>query len=224
MNTILYFIECCCYNSQRLTTLQSFWWRLSMGSTERIDDHCILQGCCLCSWQSTIGPHSLLLWPGTIEVILRHGSSVTHVEDKTIEWYCHLSGQHQLGFNICCVPCQLLLCCGLRRMSSGANLAPESLHTVCASGTLQDAQVSDAHCPVTNNVDCPEEFYSFTNQAFVSWCLGACQEWWRWLARSTCSAWWCADTSFCCHFCNQQCCLSRGATRCCFLPWRHKGC
>ncbi len=85
-----------------------------------------------------------------------------------------------------------LLCCGLRRMSSGANLVPESLCTVCASGTLQGAQVSDAHCPVTNNVDCHEEFYSFTNQAFVSWRLVACQEWWRSIAQSTRST--CVDT------------------------------
>ena len=91
------------------------------------------------------------------------------LEDKTIGWYFFNAGQHQLGFNICCVPCQLLLCCGLRRISSGTNLAPESLRTVCASGTLQDAQVTVAHCPVTNKVDCCEEFYSFTNQAFVLW-------------------------------------------------------
>jgi hypothetical protein len=156
---------------------------------ERIDDCCTWQLCCLCSWQSTIGPHGLSLWPGTIEVILRHGSLVTHVEDKTIEWYCHNIGQHQLGFSICCAPHQLLLCHGLRKICSGANLAPESLRTVCASGTLQGAHVTVAHCPVTNKVDCCEEFYSFTDRAFVSWHLGTCQEWWRLLARSTPSAW-----------------------------------
>jgi hypothetical protein len=91
---------------------------------------------------------------------------------------------------------QLLLCCGLRKMSSGANLAPESLRAVCASGTFQGAQVSDAHWPVTNKVDCREEFYSFPNQAFVSWRLGACQEWWKLLARSTRSARQCGDTMF----------------------------
>jgi hypothetical protein len=111
------------------------------------------------------------------------------MEDKTIGWYCHITGQHQLGFSIRCVPCQLLLCSSLIGMSSGVNIALESLHTGCASGTLQAAQVTVAHWPVTNKVDCREEFYSFTNQAFVSWHLGTCQEWWRLLARSTHSAW-----------------------------------
>jgi hypothetical protein len=146
-----------------------------MQPTERIDDCHIQRHCCLCSWQSIIGPHSLSLWPGNVKVILCHGSSVTHVEDKTIGWYCHNAGQHQLGFSICCVPCQMLLCCSLRRMSSGANLLLKSLCTVCASGTLQGTQVTVAHCPVTNKVDCLEEFYSFTNQAFFLWRLGACQ-------------------------------------------------
>ena len=58
------------------------------------------------------------------------------VEDKTIGWYCHNTGQHQLGFSVCCAPHQLLLYRGLRKISSGANLAPESLRTVSASGTL----------------------------------------------------------------------------------------
>ncbi len=102
MNTILYVIECCYYYSQWLTTLQSFWWRRSTRSTERTDDHRIAQGCCLCSWQSTIGPQGLSFWPGTVNMILRHGSLVTHVEDKTIGWYCHNAGQHQLSFSICC--------------------------------------------------------------------------------------------------------------------------
>ena len=150
---------------------------------ERIDDHCIRQCSCLCSWQSTIGPHGLPLWPGTIWVILRHGSLVTHVEDKTIEWYCHNAGQHQLGFSICCAPHQLLLCCGLCKICSGASLAPESICIVCASGILKGAQVMVAHCPVINDVNCCcEEFYSFTNQVFVLWRLSACQEWWRLLA------------------------------------------
>jgi hypothetical protein len=115
------------------------------------------------------------------------------VEDKTIGCYCHNTGQHQLFFSGRCAPCQLLLYCGLRKISSGPNLAPESLCAVCASGALQGAQVSDPHCPVTNKVDCCEEFYSFTNQAFVAWCLGTCQEWWRSLAQSRCSTWWCGD-------------------------------
>jgi hypothetical protein len=110
------------------------------------------------------------------------------MDDKTIGLYCHIAGQHQLGSSIRCVPRQLLVCCSLRKMSSGANLAPESLRTVCASGTFQGAQVSDAHWPVTNKVDCREKFYSFTIQAFVSWRLGACQEWWRSVAQSTRSA------------------------------------
>ncbi len=142
------------------------------------------QLCCLCSWQLTIGTHGLSLWPGTVKVILRHGQKN------------HWMELSQLGFRIYCVPCQLLLCCGLRRMSNGMNLALESLHTVSASGTFQGTQVSDTHCPVTDKVDCHEKFYSFTNQAFVSWRLGACQEWWRSLAQSTRSAQWCADTMF----------------------------
>ncbi len=67
------FIECCCYYSQQLTTLQSFWWRCSMQSTERIDGHLIQRHCCLCSWQLTIGLNGLLLWLGTVEVILHQG-------------------------------------------------------------------------------------------------------------------------------------------------------
>ncbi len=101
------------------------------------------------------------------------------MEDKTIGWYCHIAGQQQPGFSIHCTPHQLLLCHGLRKICSGTNLVPESLCTVCASGSFQGAQVSDAHWPVTNKVDCCEEFYSFTNQVFVSWCLVTCQEWWQ---------------------------------------------
>ncbi len=118
------------------------------------------------------------------------------VKDKTIGRYCHNTSQHQLGFSICCTPHQLLLYHVLRKISSCANLVPESLNTVCVSGTLQGAQVPDAHCPVTNKVNCNEECYSFTNQAFVLWHLGACQEWWQLLARSTRSAWWCANMMF----------------------------
>jgi hypothetical protein len=99
------------------------------------------------------------------------------VEDKTIGWHCHIAGQQQPGFSVRCAPRQLLLCHGLRKISNGANLALESLLTVFASGTLQGTQVTIAHCPVTNKVDCCEEFYSFTNQTFFLWCLGACQEW-----------------------------------------------
>ncbi len=99
------------------------------------------------------------------------------VIDKTIGWYCHIAGQQQPGFSIRCSPCQLLLYSGLHKINSDTNLAPESLHTVCASGTLQGAQVTVAHCLVTNKVDCCEEFYSFTNQAFVLWRLGTSQEW-----------------------------------------------
>jgi hypothetical protein len=134
------------------------------------------------------------------------------VEDKIIGWYCHNTGKHQLGFSIYCMPCQLLLCCGLRRISSGASLAPESLHIVCASGTLQGIHVTVAHFPVTNKVDCCKEFYSFTNQVFVLLHLGTRQEWRRLLARSTHSAWKCVDTMFCYHFCNEQPWLPRGAT------------
>jgi hypothetical protein len=91
------------------------------------------------------------------------------VEDKTIEWHCRNIGQHQeLGFSVCYAPRQLLLYCGLHKISSGANLAPESLRTVCASGTLQGAQVTVAHWPVTNKVDCHEEFYCFTNNQALS--------------------------------------------------------
>jgi hypothetical protein len=90
------------------------------------------------------------------------------VEDKTIGWYCHNTGQHQLGFSVLCVPRQLLLYCGLRKISSGANLELESLRTVGESGTLKGAQVMVAHCPVIIEVDCCEELYSFTNQAFLA--------------------------------------------------------
>ncbi len=141
------------------------------------------------------------------------------MENKTIGWYYQISGQQQLGFSVCCVPHQLLLCCGLRRISSGTNLVPESLHTVCASGTLQGAQFTVANCLVTNKVDCCEEFYSFTNQAFVLLRLGTCQEWWQSSARSPHSAWRCAEHNFCCYrFCNQQCWLSLGETLMVLLP------
>ncbi len=33
--------------------------------------------CCHCSWQSTIGPHGLSLWPGAANMILHHSSLVT---------------------------------------------------------------------------------------------------------------------------------------------------
>jgi hypothetical protein len=98
------------------------------------------------------------------------------VEEKTIAQQCHIAGQQQHGISICCMPRQLLLCCSLRKISSGANLAPESLHTVCTSDSLQGAQVAVAHFSVTYKVDCSEEFYSFTNQAFVSRHLGVSQE------------------------------------------------
>ncbi len=74
--------------------------------------------------------------------------------------------------------------------------AGEPPHYLCVR-YFQGAQVTVTHCPVINKVDCCEEFYSFTNQVFVLWCLGACQEWWRLLAKSTCFAWWCVDTIFC---------------------------
>jgi hypothetical protein len=134
------------------------------------------------------------------------------VKDKTIEWYYHNAGQHQLGFSICCAPHQLLMYCGLLKICSGANLAPESLRTVCVSGTLQGAQVTVANCPVINMVDCCEEFYSFTNQTFVFWHLGACQEWWRLLVQFTRSTGWCADTMFCYCFFDKQPWLLHGIT------------
>ncbi len=137
----------------------------------------------------------VMAWNNRCDLASRFFSNAV-VEDKSIGWYCHNTGQHQLGFSICCAPCQLLLYCGLCEISSGANLAPESLRTVCASGTLQGTQVTVANCPVTNKVDCHEEFYSFTNQAFVLLLLGACQEWWRLLAQSTLSTQWCVDTMF----------------------------
>ncbi len=136
------------------------------------------------------------------------------VEDKTIWWFCHNTGQHKLGFSICCTLHQLLLYRGLRKICSCTNLGPESLCTVCGSGTLQGAQIAVAHWPVTNEVDCCEEFYSFTNQAFVLWRLGTSQEWWRLLAQSTPTrtVWWCADMMFCYCFCNKQPWLPHGAT------------
>ncbi len=82
---LIFFIECCCYYSQRLTTLQSFWWHRSTRLTERIDDRRILWRCCLCSWQSTIGPHGLSLWLGTVEVILRHGQQ-NHWMVLSLRW------------------------------------------------------------------------------------------------------------------------------------------
>jgi hypothetical protein len=45
--------------------------------------------------------------------------------------------QAQLGFNICCAPHQLLLCCGLCKISIGPNLAPESFCTISVSGTFR---------------------------------------------------------------------------------------
>jgi hypothetical protein len=84
-----------------------------------------------------MGPHSLLLWPGRVNQILHHGSLVTYVERKTIGLDCHIAGQHQLGFSICCAPHQLLLCRGSCKICSGVNLAPESLQTICASGNFR---------------------------------------------------------------------------------------
>ncbi len=153
----------------------------------------------------------VMAWPRWHDLASRFFSNAV-VEDKTIGWYCHNTGQHQLGFSVCCAPHQLLLYRDLRKISSGTNLVPESLRTVCASGTLQGAQVTVAHCPVINKVDCREEFYFFINQVFVLWCLGACQEWWRLLAQSTRSAWWCADTMVCYLFCNKQPWLPCGTT------------
>ncbi len=121
----------------KTTILQFFWWRCSTQLMERIDDPRIQQRCCHCSRQSTIGPHGLTLWPWTGNVILCQGSLVTHLEDKTIGWYCHNTGRHQLGFSICCAPHQLLLCRGLCKIWSGANLAPEILCTICAAGTFR---------------------------------------------------------------------------------------
>jgi hypothetical protein len=98
------------------------------------------------------------------------------VKDKAIGPYCHIASQQQPSFSVCCAPCHLLLSCGFRRISSGTNLAPESLCTVGSSGTLPGIQVTVANCPVTNKVDCCEDFYSFTNQMFVLWRLGTSQE------------------------------------------------
>ncbi len=53
------------------------WCCCSTRLTERIDDCCIRQRCCCCSWQLTKGSYGLLLWPGTINMISHHGSSVT---------------------------------------------------------------------------------------------------------------------------------------------------
>ncbi len=71
----------------------------------------------------------------------------------------------------------------------------EPPHYLCVR-CFQGTQVTVSHCPVINKVDCCGEFYLFTNQAFVLWCLGTCQEWWRLLAQSTHFAWCCADTMF----------------------------
>jgi hypothetical protein len=150
-----------------------------MQLTARIAVRCLGHHCCRCSWQSIDNrPKQLVImvWHSWRDLMLRVFGNA-FVEDKTIGWQCHIAGQQQLGFSVRFTPCQLLLYCSLCIISSGTNLAPENHQTVWASGTLQGAQVTVAHCPVTNRVDCLEVFYSFTNQAFVSWCLGACQEW-----------------------------------------------
>jgi hypothetical protein len=98
-----------------------------------------------------------------------------HLWNQTHSMALSIAGQQQPDFSIHCAPPYLLLCHSLRKISTGTNLIPESLCTVCSSGALQGAQVI-AHCPVTNKIDFCEEFYSFTNQAFVSWCLGNFQE------------------------------------------------
>jgi hypothetical protein len=72
---------------------------------------------------------------------------------KTIGWYCHIAGQQQLGAQQ-----------GLLKVSSGANLAPVSALFVQQVHLLQGTQVTVAHSPVTNKVDCCEEVYSFTNR------------------------------------------------------------
>ena len=46
-----------------------------MQSTERIAGCLIRQRCSHCSWQLTKGPHGLLLFPGTVDVILCHDFS-----------------------------------------------------------------------------------------------------------------------------------------------------
>ena len=96
---------------QWLTTVQFFWWRCSMRSTERIDDCLTWQLCCLCSWQSTKGPHGLSLWPGTVNRISCHGFSVTQWQkskplDGTVTTLASISlasASTVLLINCCCV-------------------------------------------------------------------------------------------------------------------------
>ncbi len=47
-------------------------------------------------------PALFVIMAWSVNVILHHGSSMTHVEDKTIGWHCHNAGQHQLVFSIHC--------------------------------------------------------------------------------------------------------------------------
>jgi hypothetical protein len=133
MNDILYFIDFLLLLLSEINNTTILLMVLLNAIDGKVDDCCTWQCCCICSWQLTMGPHGLSLWLGAVNVVLRHGSLVTHVEDKKIGWCCHIAGQQQLGAQR-----------GLHKISSGANHAPESLCTVCATGTLTSG--CTGHC------------------------------------------------------------------------------
>ncbi len=146
------------------------------------------------------------------------------VEDKTIGWYCHNTGQHQLGFSICCAPPQLLLCWAytewavvraLRRRASA--LFVHQVHFRAHRSLLPIAQ-SQIRLIVVRSSS-PSLTMHLSCGAWAPAHSGG-DHWHNRLhiPLSSVWTWW-----FCCCFCNQQCWLSCGTTQRYFLPWQHKG-
>ena len=146
-------------NWQKAHTVCCYGLAPSTWSTARVADCCIGRRFYCCSWQLTKGPHSLSLLPGTIGVILLHGSSVTRwwmtkPLDCTVTTLASISlasAFAALLVNYCCVGAyaEWVVVQALHRRVSAL--------FVCQVHLFQGAQVTVAHSPVNNKVDCCHE-------------------------------------------------------------------
>ncbi len=188
-----------------------------MQSTERVDDHRTWQRCCLCSWQSTIDPYGLSLWPGTIEVILHH--EIKKPLDGTVTLLTSISLASAstvcLG-NCCCVVAYAEWAVAWTLRQRATALFVHQVHVRAYRSLLPIAQSSIRLIVVRSSNP------SLTRH--LSCCAWA-------PAKSGGDCWHnphilLGDVRaryFCCCFCNQQRWLSHGTTRCCFPQWQHKG-
>ncbi len=179
-----------------------------MQSTIRIGDHHIGQWWCRCSWQSTIGPHGLLLWPGTLDVILHHGFLTTHLwKTKPLDGTVTLLASSSLVHSVAYTKYAVLRT--LHRKTSAlflrqVNFRAHKLLLPIAQSPIRLIVLRSSTPSLTRCLSCGTWAPAKSG--------GDC---WRNLHVPLGNVW---TQCFCCCFCNQQHRLSCGTTMSTLLP------